>query len=104
MKSLGIICGGVALVLSMVATASADERSAPISKSSLSSMGLGSIQVMSDREGLAVRGKGFSMGGFGGSFGRGFGSSFCSPRPSFCQPWAPVRSFCNFGGGQMTWR
>jgi len=63
MKNLGIIGGGAVLVIGMFATASAAEPSA-ISKASLGSMGLGGMQLMSDNDGLAVRGKGVFVKGF----------------------------------------
>jgi hypothetical protein len=63
MKSLGIIGGGAVLAIGMFAAASAAEPAA-ISKASLGSMGLGGMQLMSDNDGLAVRGKGAFVKGF----------------------------------------
>jgi hypothetical protein len=60
MKTAVLACA--ALVM-MVASASAAERT--ISKSTLSSMGLGSMQLMSDSDGLAIRGKGTSASVWG---------------------------------------
>lgn len=65
MKNLAIICGGMVLTVSMVARASADDDSAPLSQASLSSMGLGGMRLMSDDHGLAVRGTGAFFGSFG---------------------------------------
>jgi hypothetical protein len=48
--------------VALVASASAAER---VSKSTLSSMGLGSMQLMSDNDGLAIRGKGTSASVWG---------------------------------------
>lgn len=56
MKNLGIVCAALVVVASMVSTVSAADA---ISKSTLASMGLGSMQVMSDNDGLAVRGLGY---------------------------------------------
>jgi len=54
----------LALVAAFAVSASAAE---PVSKSALSSMGLGSMQQMSDNDGLAVRGKGTFAGVWGSS-------------------------------------
>jgi len=62
MKKLAL---ALVLVAGMVATASAADRA--VSKSTLSSMGLSSMQVMSDNDGLAVRGKGTYAQVWGGS-------------------------------------
>jgi hypothetical protein len=62
MKKLAL---ALVLVAGMVATASAADRA--VSKSTLSSMGLSSMQVMSDHDGLAVRGKGTFAKVWGGS-------------------------------------
>lgn len=51
MKNFAFACAALML---LAATASAAE---PVAKSTLSSMGLGSMQQMSDNDGLAVRGK-----------------------------------------------
>jgi hypothetical protein len=65
MKSLGIMCLAVALVLGMFSAVSADEPAA-LAQSSLASMGLGGMRIMSDDEGTAVRGLGaFVNGHFG---------------------------------------
>jgi hypothetical protein len=58
MKAVRTACAALVLVGSMAVLASAAEPS--ISKSKLSSMGLGSMRSMSDAEGGAVRGK-FAM-------------------------------------------
>ena len=56
MKNVAIICAAL-LVVGMVASASAAEG---VSKSTLASMGFASAQSMSDLDGMAVRGKGFT--------------------------------------------
>jgi hypothetical protein len=56
MKKLGIICLAIVLAGGMVATVSAGEH---ISKSTLNSMGLNGMQLISDHDGLAIRGKGY---------------------------------------------
>jgi hypothetical protein len=59
MKKFVITCVATALVASLVASASAGDRVVSVSKSTLASMGFGSASVMSDVDGLAVRGKGW---------------------------------------------
>jgi hypothetical protein len=61
MKSFAILCAAL-LVAGIAASATAGEH---VSKSTLASMGFGSVQVMSDADGDAVRGKGW----FGPSYG-----------------------------------
>jgi hypothetical protein len=56
-----IICAATVVLTSMVALASANE----VSKSTLSGMGLGSMQQLSDNDGLAIRGKGTSASVWG---------------------------------------
>lgn len=66
MKKLAL---ALVLVAGIAASASAADRA--VSKSTLSSMGLSSMQVMSDTDGLAVRGKGtfaFTWGGSSANF------------------------------------
>ena len=53
------------LFAGMIASASAGERAASVSKSTLGSMGLGGMHQMSDNDGLAVRGKGTSASVWG---------------------------------------
>lgn len=62
MKNLAIVC---ALLMLCAATASAGDLA--VSKSTLANMGLGSMQLMSDTEGNAVRGKAVSAAVWGGS-------------------------------------
>jgi hypothetical protein len=69
MKSIAL--AGAVLVL-LAATAQAGDKA--VSKSTLTSMGLGSMQLMTDQDGLAVRGQGLifpSFPGFGGMGGFG---------------------------------
>jgi hypothetical protein len=61
-----------AALMLLAATASAAE---PVAKSTLSSMGLGSMQQMSDNDGLAVRGKGTYASVWGGSSANFHGQS-----------------------------
>jgi hypothetical protein len=61
MKNVGIVCAALVVAL-MVSSASAADA---VSKSTLASMGLSSMQVMSDNDGLAVRGKGTSASVWG---------------------------------------
>jgi hypothetical protein len=56
---------GCAALMLLAATASANDLA--VSKSTLGSMGLGSMQTMSDGDGLAVRGKGTFAGVWGSS-------------------------------------
>jgi hypothetical protein len=65
MKNVAIICAAL-LVVGMVASASAADG---ISKSTLASMGFASAQTMSDVDGMAVRGKGFTPRGTSASVG-----------------------------------
>ena len=62
MRNFAIACAVLTL---FAATASAGELA--VSNSTLGSMGLGSMQPMSDTDGLAVRGKGVFAGVWGGS-------------------------------------
>lgn len=59
-----LIASCVLVLVACVSTASAGE---PISKSTLSNMGLGSMQLLSDDDGMAVRGKGTFAAVWGGS-------------------------------------
>ncbi len=67
MKHVAIACAAVML---FAATATAAE---PVAKSTLSSMGLGGMQQMSDNDGLAVRGKGTFAHVWGGSQANWYG-------------------------------
>jgi hypothetical protein len=67
MKNFAFACAALML---LAATASAAE---PVAKSTLSSMGLGSMQTMTDNDGLAVRGKGTSASVWGGSAANWYG-------------------------------
>ena len=64
MKNFGIACVALLVVASLIGSASAADS---VSKSTLSSMGLGSMQLMSDSDGLAVRGMGTSASVWGES-------------------------------------
>jgi hypothetical protein len=68
MRSFAIACAALML---FAATASAADLA--VSKSTLGSMGLGSMQVMSDSEGTAVRGMGTFAGVWGSSSAKLFG-------------------------------
>jgi hypothetical protein len=59
MKKIAILSMATVLVAALVASASAADRVVPVSKSTLASMGFGGVSLMSDSDGLAVRGKGF---------------------------------------------
>jgi len=59
MKNVAILCAATVLVASLVASASAADRVVSVPKSTLASMGFGGASVMSDADGLAVRGKGW---------------------------------------------
>ncbi len=65
MKTFRIVCAAAVLFAGMIASASAGERAASVSKSTLGSMGLGGMHQMSDNDGLAVRGKGTSASVWG---------------------------------------
>ncbi len=58
MKTFAFVCALVAVSALAVSTASAADRPASVSQATLSSMGLGGIQPLSDIEGRAIRGKG----------------------------------------------
>jgi hypothetical protein len=68
MRSFAIAC---AALLLFAATASAADLA--VSKSTLSNMGLGSMQVLSDEAGTAVRGKGTFAHVWGGSQANWYG-------------------------------
>lgn len=70
MKNVAFAC---AALLLFAATAKAGDLA--VTKSTLGSMGLGSMQSMSDTEGQAVRGKGTFAGVWGGSQANWFGQS-----------------------------
>jgi hypothetical protein len=53
-----IVCAAAVLVASMFTAVSAGELAGAVPATTLSSMGFGSLDVMSDDAGLAVRGKG----------------------------------------------
>ena len=65
MKNFAFACAAVML---FAATAKAGDLA--VSKSTLGSMGLGSMQQMSDNDGLAVRGKGTQASVWGGELGQ----------------------------------
>ena len=65
MKNFGMICGALVICASLVASASASDRVASVSKSTLGTMGLGGMQQLADNDGLAIRGKGTSASVWG---------------------------------------
>ena len=75
MKNFGIVCGALVVIVSMVASASAADH---VSKSTLSSMGLGSMQLISDSDGLAIRGMGTSASVWGSSTANYYGGQTSS--------------------------
>lgn len=66
MKNVFVASLVLALLASAAVTVSASEPAA-VSGATLSSMGLGGMQQMSDSDGLAIRGKGTFAGVWGGS-------------------------------------
>lgn len=58
-----------AVVALLVSTVSAEDRT--VSKSTLSALGLGQMEIMSDAEGLQVRGMSSNAGAFGASLSAG---------------------------------
>ena len=64
MKKFTIACAALVVVASMAVSAKAADA---VSKSTLSSMGFGSMQPISDTDGLAIRGKGTSASVWGSS-------------------------------------
>ena len=58
MKNRLIVCAATALVASMFASASAADLAGSVPATTLSSMGFGGVEILSDDAGLAVRGKG----------------------------------------------
>ena len=105
MKNLGILCAALVLVAGMVASASAAERTASVSNSALASMGMGSMQVMTDHDGLAIRGKGCQQSQIQ-NFHKSCSSS-CQPKPvchpqpvchQSCNPCSILRSVCSTPG------
>lgn len=71
MKNFAIACAAIVL---FAATAKAGDLA--VTKSTLSSMGLGSMQTMSDNDGLAVRGKGTAAAVWGTSTAKWYGGQF----------------------------
>ena len=59
MKKIAILSMATLLVASLVASASAADRVVSVSKSTLASMGFGGASLMSDADGMTVRGKGY---------------------------------------------
>lgn len=84
---------GVALAGLIASTASAGEP-AGISKSTLGNMGLGSMQTMSDTEGMAVRGKG-TLAGVWGSSTAVFQGSSATNNYEAAASWAGKSSYAN---------
>jgi len=64
MKKYAIACAALVVVASMAVSAKAADA---VSNSTLSSMGFSSMQVISDTDGLAIRGKGTSASVWGES-------------------------------------
>ncbi len=62
MKKYAIACAALVVVASMAVSAKAADA---VSKSTLNSMGFSSMQLMSDTDGLAIRGKGTSASVWG---------------------------------------
>lgn len=60
-----VFSAAIVLLAGLVATASAGERGATISKSNLSGFGFASMTQMSDNDGLAVRGMGTKASAWG---------------------------------------
>lgn len=88
MKNVVLACAVLILFASLMGTAAAAERA--VSSSTLSSMGFAKAQVMSDQDGLLIRGKGASFGNWGGE-GHGRSNNNCHPQP-VCHPkhcWTP---------------
>ncbi|REK19287.1 MAG: hypothetical protein DWQ37_01460 [Planctomycetota bacterium] len=83
---------GVALALMAVSTASAGEP-AGISKNTLGNMGLGSMQTMSDTEGMTVRGKGTFAGVWGGSTAAWSGGQVSNNNYEAASSWAHKPAF-----------
>lgn len=79
MKSVAITCG-----VMMLCAASASGNELAVSKSTLGNMGLGSMQTMSDSDGLAVRGK--------GTFASVSGGSLAVHQPVTTTPWGSFAS------------
>lgn len=69
MKNMGILLAALVVCACLAASASAGE----ISKSTLSSMGLSSMQTLSSNDGLAIRGKGTHASVWGQSTANFFG-------------------------------
>jgi hypothetical protein len=85
-----VIFASCALVLfAFVSSAAAGE---PISKSTLSNMGLGSMQSLSDADGMAVRGKGTFAGVWGSSTAQWNGQSATNNYEAGAQ-WVGKHSF-----------
>ena len=81
MKNVVIACF---VLMLFAATASAADLA--VSNSTLGNMGLGSMQVMSDTDGLAVRGKGVSAAVWGGSQAQ-FRNSYASNNYEASSSW-----------------
>jgi len=87
-----VLIASCALVLfACVSTASAAET---VSKSTLSNMGLGSMQTLSDADGMGVRGKGTFAGVWGSSTALWQGSSATNNYEAGAQ-WAGKPSFAH---------
>jgi hypothetical protein len=87
MKKLLVVCIAIGFVVGLAGSAGAAEPTSAVSNSTLTSMGLGGMQAMSDQEGMAVRGKGVIA----------FGLSFAS-RPGSVDFHTLSLRFPNFGG------
>ena len=63
MKNVGISCAALVIIATMTATTFAADLA--VSKATLTSMGLGKMQLLSDNDGLAIRGMGTSASVWG---------------------------------------
>lgn len=73
MTSLRIVCAASVMMLGFAVTASAADR--PVAKSTLGSMGFGSMKVLADVEGQVVRGMGTSAQAYGAGIAKIPGAS-----------------------------
>lgn len=73
MRNLRIVCVATVAMLGLAVAASAADRA--VSKSKLGSMGLSSMKVLADKDGLAVRGQGTSASVGGSTHTQLFGNT-----------------------------
>ena len=95
MKSFAIACS---VLMLFAATASAADLA--VSKSTLGSMGLSSMEQMSDEDGMAVRGKGTFANVWGGSQAS-FGNQFSTNNYEAGAQWLGKNSHAN--GGSLSY-